>query len=138
MIPSVAASAKPQAANKNMKTDPLPRVRKTCLALPDAFEKEAWGAPTFRVKGGKVFAMYTNNHHDDGRIALWCLNTMDVQEGLVKSDPKNFFVPPYVGCSGWVGIRLDRGLKWSVVTALVREAHLQAASKRLRALLEDA
>ena len=54
-----------------MARDPLPRVRKLCLGLPEATEKEAWWRPTFRVRS-KMFGMYMNNHHDDGRIALWC------------------------------------------------------------------
>ena len=49
----------------------LKRVRDICLALPEASEKEAWGRPTFRIRGKKMFAMYMDNHHDDGRLALW-------------------------------------------------------------------
>ena len=47
---------------------PLTRLRKLALALPEAHEVEAWGAPTFRVKN-KLFAMYAapNNHHGEGR-----------------------------------------------------------------------
>jgi hypothetical protein len=87
---------------------PLPRVRRICLALPEAHEKIAWGEPTFRVRD-KLFAMFANNHHGDGRIALWCKAAPGAQEDLVAADPKHFFVPPYVGKAGWLGIRLDRG-----------------------------
>lgn len=45
----------------------LDRVRQICLSLPEATEKIAWGAPTFRV--GKMFAIL-DNHHGDGRVAL--------------------------------------------------------------------
>ncbi len=43
------------------------RLREICLALPEAFEKEAWGECTFRVTGGSMFAM-TDNHHQPSRI----------------------------------------------------------------------
>ena len=42
-----------------MLRSPLTRVRKLCLALPEAHEVEAWGEPTFRVKN-KLFAMYAS------------------------------------------------------------------------------
>ena len=74
----------------------LARLRKVCLSLPGAHEKEAWGAPTFRVNN-KLFAHYRNNHHGDGRIAAWCKALPEQQMDLVDSDSERFFVPPYVG-----------------------------------------
>jgi hypothetical protein len=118
-----------------VKHDTLAHVRDICLALPEAHEKEAWGAPTFRVRD-KLFAMYTDNHHNDGRVTLWCNATHEVQEQLVEADPKRFFVPPYVGPKGWIGVYLDRGLEWKVVAELVREAYRKTAPKRLRAVLD--
>lgn len=40
------------------------RLRKICLALPEATEKEAWGDPTFRVRD-RIFAM---EKRGDGRV----------------------------------------------------------------------
>lgn len=111
-----------------MGTSPLDRVRKICLALPGAFEKLAWGAPTFRA-GGRQFAMFADNHHGVGFVGLWVKGAPGAQEVLVESDPARFFVPPYVGPSGWVGIRLDRGVDWKIVTALVREGYDLVAPK---------
>jgi predicted DNA-binding protein (MmcQ/YjbR family) len=99
----------------------LARIRKICLALPGATEKEAWGAPTFRA--GKMFAMFVDDHHGDGRLAVWCKAEARSRDALVASDPEHFFVPPYVGPSGWLGIRLDRGLDWEVIEGLLNEAH---------------
>jgi predicted DNA-binding protein (MmcQ/YjbR family) len=116
---------------------PLARVRKICLALPEAHEKIAWGEPTFRVRD-KLFAMFADDHHGDGRIALWCKAPPGAQEDLVRADPERFFVPPYVGKAGWLGIRLDRGLDWGIVAGLVRDGYVEVAPKRLRAALESA
>ena len=114
--------------------DALRRVRKSCLALPDTEEKIAWGAPTFRV-GGRLFVMFANNHHGDGRIAIWANTPRDAQESLVPADSEHFFVPPYVGPGGWLGIRLDTGLDWSVVSSLISDAyqHTIARARRGRA-----
>ena len=86
----------------------LARVRRICLALPEAIEKTAWGAPTFRVGKGRIFAMFADDHHGDGRIALWFHSKRDSQQLLVESDPHRFFVPPYVGPGGWIGVHVDR------------------------------
>jgi hypothetical protein len=111
--------------------DPLAKVREICLALPEATEKIAWGSPTFRVRN-KIFVMYGNNHHGDGRVAIWCNATLDAQELLVANDPEHFFVPAYVGGKGWIGIRLDRGLSWKVIASLVKDGYRLTAPKQLR------
>jgi len=82
------------------------RLRTLCLAFPGAFEKEAWGECTFRVTGGSMFAMTDNHHHGSKHVAVWVKAPRDVQEMLVSADPKRFFVPPYVGPKGWLGVRI--------------------------------
>lgn len=106
----------------------LTRIRQICLALPAATEKEAWGSPTFRVKD-RIFVMFLNNHHGDGRLALWCNATSDVQAAMVEGDPRRFFVPPYVGGKGWLGIRLDRRPNWAVVAALIEGGYRKIAPR---------
>src|SRR5882672_8306948 len=96
-------------------------VRDVCLWLPEAEEFVSHGAPNFRVRG-KTFATYTVNHHGDGRVALWLNAVTGSQELHVRAEPKHFFVPPYVGPRGWLGVVLDRGIAWKRVAALVREA----------------
>jgi hypothetical protein len=100
----------------------LVRVRRLCLSLPETVEKIAWGAPTFRA-GGRMFLMYLDNHHGDGRLAVWTNATREAQEALVGAQPAHFFVPAYVGCQGWVGMRLDTRLAWRAVESRIREAH---------------
>ena len=116
----------------------LDRVRALCLALPEAHEVEAWGEPTFRVKN-KLFAMYADagNHHGKGIAGVWVKATHINQDLLVRSDPDRYFVPPYVGPSGWVGIRLDAKPDWDVVADLLRDAYRLIAPKKLRARLEE-
>ena len=111
---------------------PTECLRAICLALPEAAEKEAWGDPTFRVRD-KIFAM---EKRGDGRISLWCKAPSGSQMILVGADPDRFFVPPYVGHKGWVGVRLDTNPDWGEVAALVRRSYLLVAPKRLTALIE--
>src|SRR5262245_36250502 len=111
----------------------IERLRKLCLALPDCYEKEAWGECTFRVTGGSMFAMTDNHHHGSQHIAVWVKAPADVQEMLVAADPKRFFVPPYVGSKGWLGVRLDYKVDWEEVADILKDGHAMAAPKRLRA-----
>ncbi|MYA53337.1 MAG: MmcQ/YjbR family DNA-binding protein [Dehalococcoidia bacterium] len=115
----------------------LERVRAVCLALPEAEEKEAWGMPTFRVRG-KLFAHFANDHHGDGRVALWLKAAEGAQELLVEAAPERFFVPPYMGPRGWVGMRVDGEVDWEEVAALVEEAWRLIAPKRVVAALDAA
>ena len=85
----------------------LPRVRRMCMALPGTTEKLSHGEPTFFVKK-RVFAMFSNNHHNDGHIAVWIAAEPGLQQALIKSAPKTYYRPPYVGPSGWIGIELDQ------------------------------
>jgi len=107
----------------------LTRIRRICLALPDATEKIAWGSPTFRVRD-RIFVMFVNDHHGDGRVAIWCNADRDAQVAIVEADPRRFFVPPYVGPRGWIGIRLDRRPNWAVVSALIEEGHRRVLPRR--------
>lgn len=84
----------------------LERVRAICLAMPEASERLSHGEPTFFV-GKRVFVMFANNHHDDGRVAVWLPVPPGLQETLIASAPQTYFRPPYVGHRGWVGIELD-------------------------------
>lgn len=122
-------------AAKRAQTDPLPKLRKIIAAWPETDERISHGSPTF-WGGKKTFASFHDNHHGDGRLAVWCKATFDQQEDLVASDPDTFFVPPYVGPSGWVGIRLDRGASWDVVEEVLEQGYRSVAPKRALKLLD--
>jgi hypothetical protein len=109
-------------------------VRAVCLWLPEAEEFMSHGSATFRVRG-KSFATYAVNHHGDGRVALWLSAAPGSQELYVDADPKRYFVPPYVGPRGWLGVRLDKGLSWKLIAERVREAYEKVAPAALSASL---
>ena len=119
-----------------MPTRALTKLRTLCLAIPEAHEVEAWGAPTFRVKN-KLFAMYAapNNHHGDGRESVWVKAAAGNQELMVRAAPKKFFVPAYVGPSGWIGVYLDGAPDWGELDELLRDGHRLVAPKKLLAAL---
>lgn len=110
----------------------LERVRGICMALPATEEKLSHGAPSFFVRG-KMFLTFVDDHHDDGRLAVWCKATHEDQKRLVREDAAQFFVPPYVGVSGWVGVRLDvPSADWVGLAILVENGWTAVAPPRLR------
>ena len=99
-------------------------VRTLALSLPDAVEQETWGTPTFRIRK-KIFAMFAEEQRE-----IWIKGTHDEQRALTQMDPETFFVPPYVGPSGWIGVHIrtvDRGEMQELLT----EAWRLTAPKRL-------
>lgn len=122
-----------------MPPSPLARVRKLCLKLPEAHEVEAWGEPTFRVKN-KMFTTFASasSHHGNGRPAAWLKAAQGNQSLMVDAAPKRFFVPPYVGPFGWVGVWLDKVCDWKELPELLEDAYLLAAPKKLAGTLRSA
>jgi hypothetical protein len=112
----------------------IDRVRRICLALPEATEKLAWGEPTFRA--GKIFAMMDTHHHGAGHVAVVVPAAFGLQETLVAADPDHFFVPPYVGVHGWIGARIDRSPEWGAIEGLIKDAYRMIAPRRLLARLD--
>jgi hypothetical protein len=116
--------------------DVLERLRGICLALPETSERPSHGAPSFFVRGKTCFLMLLDDHHGDGRFAIWCAAPAGDQALLVDADPEKFFVPPYVGHRGWLGVRLDRGLDWDELAGIVEDAYCTVAPKKLVEELE--
>jgi hypothetical protein len=125
-----------------MSDEHLERVRRLCAALPATSERLSHGEPTFFV-GGKVYVVFANNHHGDGRLAVWLPAPPGFQEGLIDTDPATFFLPPYVGHRGWVGVILaaidDAGLQLHIETAweLIAPKRLRAARTAALAARRD-
>ena len=118
-----------------MTDDPLARLRELCLALPEATERMSHGEPTWFVRDKKTFVTYADRHHDD-RLAFWCAAPDGAQRTLVESDPERFFVPPYVGHRGWLGIRIDVVVDWDEIAEIVEDAYRTVAPKKLVAELD--
>lgn len=113
-----------------MAKDIAAAVREICLSFPEAAERMSHGSPDFHVRG-KTFASFVVNHHGDGRVALWLPAPPGTQLHYVEAEPDHFFVPPYVGPRGWLGVHLNKGLDWKRVAHHVREAYLAVAPKKL-------
>jgi hypothetical protein len=111
--------------------DVLRRLREICLALPETSERLSHGAPSFFIRDKTCFLMLFDDHHGDGRFAIWCAAPAGDQQLLVDADPEKFFVPPYVGHRGWLGVRLDRGVDWEELAGIVEDAFCTVAPKRL-------
>lgn len=115
----------------------LARIREICASFPEVSERLSHGSPAFFVRGKKTLCMFLDDHHGDGRLAIWCPAPPGVQEELVETEPDRFFRPPYVGPSGWVGVRLERDVDWDEIRLLLADSYRKVAPKRLVARLED-
>jgi hypothetical protein len=109
----------------------LERIRRICLELPETSERLSHGAPTFFVRGKRAFLMVMTDHHGDGRFAIWCAAPEGIQQALVEADPERFFVPPYVGHRGWLGLRLERALDWDEFAGIAEDAYAEVAPAKL-------
>jgi hypothetical protein len=109
----------------------LEQLRGICLALPETSERPSHGAPTFFVRDKRAFVMVLTNHHGDGRFAIWGAAPDGMQRMLVEGDPERFFVQPYVGRRGWLGVRLDRELEWDELAGIAEDAWAELAPPKL-------
>lgn len=125
--PAAAPPGKAPSINPVLAAEQLERVRAVCLSLPGTSERSSHGAPSFFVDDKRAFAHFCDNHHYDGRLALWCAAPDGAQAMLIDASPDHYFLPPYVGGAGWIGVRLDRGLAWSEVAAVLEHAHATRA-----------
>jgi predicted DNA-binding protein (MmcQ/YjbR family) len=109
---------------------PLAKLRKICLALPNASEKLSHGEPTFWAPK-RMFASFADasTHHGNGRHAAWIKAAPGRQERMVRTAPDRFFVPPYVGVSGWIGVWLDDVCDWDELAEILKSAHELAQRK---------
>ena len=119
-----------------MNSEILERVRGLCLSFPGVTERPSHGAPTFFINDKRTFTMFHDNHHGDGKLALWCAAEPGAQQALVTANPECYFVPAYVGHRGWVGVRLDRSLEWEEVAEVLTDAYRAVAPAKLLAQLE--
>ena len=108
------------------------RLREVCFSFPAVEEKLSHGSPSFFVRGGKQFASFADDHHGDGRTAAWIKATVERQQELVAAAPERYFVPPYVGVGGWVGVHLGAATDWEELTILIEDGWSAVAPKSAR------
>jgi hypothetical protein len=108
----------------------LERLRAIRETLPETSERPSHGAPAFFHRDKRCFLMFMDNHHGDGRRAIWCAAEPGTQELLVGADPANFFRPPYVGHRGWLGVLLHGDVDWDEIAGIVEDAYDTVASRR--------
>jgi len=109
-----------------MSIPPTETLRRLCLALPNVTEATMKRGPSYRV-GGRIFAW---ERQAEGCATVWLKVPEGLQTVLVGSDPERFFVPPYVGPKGWVGLHLDDGTDWDEAAALVERSYRLIAPRR--------
>ncbi len=110
---------------------PLDRLRALCLAMPGATERISHGEPAWFVLDRRLFVTFADRHHDD-RVSFWCAAPAGAQVAHVSEDPERFFVPPYVGHRGWLGVHLDvPGTDWRAIADIVEDAYRTVAPRRL-------
>lgn len=107
-------------------------IRAASLALPNVIEKLSHGAPCWFVEKKGQFAAFDDHHHKTDRLALWLAAPPGLQESLIEENEDAYFRPPYVGPSGWIGVRLDKDLPWQEVEDLIQLAHSTISSKKKR------
>jgi hypothetical protein len=100
-------------------------------------ERLSHGEPTWFVRAKKTFVTYADHHHDD-RLGFWCAAPAGAQDALVAGDPDRYFVPPYVGGRGWLGVRLDVDVDWAEVAEIVEDAYRVVAPRTLVQRLDPA
>jgi predicted DNA-binding protein (MmcQ/YjbR family) len=106
--------------------DMLERVRRVCLALPEAVEIiDGFGHNTFKING-KSFVI---SGESEKGFRLSFKSDRETQALLLQKE--YFFKTPYIGQHGWVSIENPEPENWDELSDLIQEAYLRAAPKRL-------
>lgn len=111
----------------------LERLRAIALAMPAAAERTSHGSPGFHIDKGKFFAYIWHNHHNDGETAVMVKTSgLEEQAMLVEADPDFYYVPPYLGPSGWVAMRVGApDTDWDRIGDRVAQSWEMVAPRRL-------
>lgn len=119
--------------------DPLlAQVREIALSFPGSDEKESHGRPAFYTR--KVFAYYGGSvktdgswdQHDQAIIFL-----PDPAERPALEADERFWVPAYLGPSGWLGLDLDANSDLEEAAELLEESYRETAPNRLVGELDE-
>jgi predicted DNA-binding protein (MmcQ/YjbR family) len=107
----------------------LAKLRELAFALPDVHEKVSWGHPNFTAgKSGKSFAAF---HEDRNGVPTIWLRVDPLAAEMLRGDER--VTPSAHGGAGWIGVRADGRVAWSLVRELARDGHeLVRAKPRAR------
>ena len=119
--------------------DPLlARVRSIALALPEADEKVSHGRPAFFTQ--KVFCYFGGSVRVDGdwvaHDAAIMVRPDPDDDPALRQDPR-FWIPAYLGPSGWLGIDLTDDTDWQEIAELVDASYRMTAPRRLVKQLDE-
>lgn len=115
----------------------LDRIAEVVRHLPEAERTPLTDQHTAFTVRKKTFAYHLIDHHGDGRVALCCKAPPGENTALIAGDPVRFFLPPYVGPRGWVGLDLDAAaMDWDEVRGLLTESYRLVAPKTLARRLD--
>jgi len=124
--------------------DVVERIGSTALALPDAYEEDAWTGIRWRVRS-RTFAHvlvaqegYTSAYRDvtgvtEPTTVLTFRSSGDELSALINAGPP-FYRPPWSPTV--VGMVLDADTDWDEVAELVTESYRFCAPDKLRRLLD--
>jgi len=107
---------------------PIDRVRRMCMAWPEVTERLSHGEPTWFFRDKRSFATGADHHHDD-RVAVWLASPPGARDELIETEPDRYFVPPYVGTRGWIGVYLDVAVDSEAVEELIGNAYHSVAGE---------
>jgi predicted DNA-binding protein (MmcQ/YjbR family) len=110
----------------------LERLRRVCFRFPEVVEVEAWGRATFRA-GKRIFAVAGASMDRPYSVVF----KPDPEERRALIEDPRFFVPPYFGPAGWLGIDFDADdTDWVELAELIETSYRQVALKRQLAALD--
>lgn len=117
----------------------LAELRAQALGFPEAFEKVSWGRPVFCTP--KMFAMYGGTMKRDGQMVAFPYSLLvkvdDSDRASLEQDDR-FFLPAYMGPSGWMGLDLTAAqVDWDEVGELLDASFRLVAPKKLIAQLDS-
>ncbi len=107
-------------------------IRAICADLEGSYEKLSHGSPCFFVEKGKQFLALLDDHHGDGRLAVWILSTLPIQESLLSEGRVSFFRPPYMGGRGWIGVELNGNVSAEELEDLIQAGYELAKPAKRR------
>ena len=126
-----AAVATPEYVDVPAKV--LQRLRKICLALPEAHEQQAWAGARWCIRK-RSFAHVLAVDSKDGTTIVLTFRSSGAELEALRGSGHPFFKP------GWgdtvVGMVIDAGVDWAEVGELLTESYCIVAPKKLAAQVD--